>query len=106
MTTATQTTLDWQRRGPSWEQATLPNPDGTIGVYFTLSHHPTCRRRGPYLLLVEVAGGLYCHRYGWLDWQDWQGRNYHDLERAKAEAQAIADVLVKDFVSSPELREK
>lgn len=46
--------LEWSNRGP-YEEAVL----GTRadGVIFTLVFQPTCYRRGPYKLLIEVCGG-------------------------------------------------
>lgn len=64
------------------------------GVRFSLVHYPTCYRRGPWRLLIEVSD---VHRtWGCFDDQDQPQRWYHSKERALSEAQAIADVLVAD----------
>lgn len=88
--------LDWKKYS-SWQEATLSNPDGSVGVRFSMQDRPTCYRRGRYLLLIEVMSGAYHEAWGCFDYQDQPMRNYHSLKRAKEEAQAIADVLVNDF---------
>lgn len=85
--------LDWKETGHG-QEAQLGNFDKESGVRFSLLHMPTCYRRGPWRLLVEIED--YEHTWGCFDDQDQPMRWYHSEERAKAEAQAIADVLVAD----------
>ena len=66
------------------------------GVRFCLGHYPTCYRRGPWRLLVEVAPGPKHLAWGCFDEQDQPMRWYHLEESARREAKAIADVLVRD----------
>jgi len=66
------------------------------GVSFCLSYHPTCYRRGPWRLLVEVCHGRHHLDWGCFDDQDQPLRYYHSEETAKAEANALAAVLLKD----------
>lgn len=66
------------------------------GVRFSLCVYPTCYRRGPYRLLVEVLPGPRHHAWGCFDEADQPMRWYHHLEHAKHEAQAIAKVLWAD----------
>lgn len=87
--------LTWTTMSATHEDALLGDFEGGDGVSFSLSHMPTCYRRGPYRLLVEVA--YHCHHlWGCFDDQDQPMRWYHHLENAKSEAQAIADVLLSD----------
>lgn len=85
--------LDWKemRYGP---EATLGRFDDGDGVRFSLMHMPTCYRRGPWRLLVEVEDQE--RLWGCFDEQDQPMRWFHSLERAKEEAQAIADILLAD----------
>lgn len=89
--------LHWQDRG-TYEEATLPDVDnpGGIGVSFTLAHMPTCHRRGPWCLRIEVARGPAHRRWGCFGAQDQPTRYYHSEERAREEAEAIAAVLLED----------
>ena len=73
------------------------NPDHTCGVRFSIEWMPTCYRRGPYKLLIEVMDTNYHFAWGCFDIQDQPMRYYHSLNNLKAEAQLIADVLVNDF---------
>ena len=85
--------LEWKdtQYGP---EAVIGDFDGGDGVRFSVMHMPTCYRRGPWRLLVEVED---CRRaWGCFDDQDQPMRYYHSLKRLKEEAQAIADVLVAD----------
>lgn len=85
--------LIWQdtQFGP---EAQIGDFEAGDGVRFSVSHMPTCYRRGPWRLLIEVAGSP--RKWGCFDDQDQPMRWYHSLERLKAEAQAIAEVLEVD----------
>lgn len=63
---------------------------------FSLERRPTCYRRGPWRLLVEVASGPGHTKWGCFDEADQPMRYYHNEECAKREAQSIADVLTAD----------
>ena len=66
------------------------------GVSFALTYQPTCYRRGPWLLQIEVDSGPAHHLWGCLDAQDQPWRYYHHEECAKREADALAAVLLRD----------
>lgn len=85
--------LDWKDT-PYGPEATLGCFDGGDGVRFSLLNMPTCYRRGPWRLLIEVDDRE--RTWGCFDEQDQPMRWYHSIERAKEEAQAIADVLAAD----------
>lgn len=89
------TKLVWMRMS-NHSEAIVGDFAGGDGVRFTLEHRPTCYRRGPWRLLVEVAQGPNHEKWGCFDEQDQPMRNYHAREAAESEAQAIADVLVRD----------
>ena len=82
---------------PGLLESSLANPDGSLGVRFSITNLPTCYRRGPYKLLVEVLSGKYHHQWGCFDEQDQPTRWFHKLENAKSEAKLIAKVLLSDF---------
>lgn len=65
-------------------------------VVFRLWKYPTCHRRGPYQLLVEIRSQEHFNDWGCFDEQDQPLRNYHVLESALGEASAIAVVLYGD----------
>lgn len=73
------------------EEAQLGTPKD--GVLFTYTFHPTCHRRGPHRLLVEVCGGPAHHLWGCFDEADQPLRNYHRPDNLKSEAEEIAKVL-------------
>lgn len=85
--------LEWHDT-PYGPEATLGDFAGDDGVRFSIMHLPTCYRRGPWRLLVEVEDRN--RTWGCFDDQDQPMRWYHSLGRLKEEAQAIADVLVTD----------
>lgn len=94
-----------------WESVCIDYQDAILGdmsdgVQFTLSHHPTCYRRGPWRLLIEVLPGDHHHEWGCLDYQDQPMRYYHSEVNAKQEADLIAEVLLKDRLSVGSLAEK
>lgn len=89
--------LPWVKNG-TWWSAVLGDPDGGDGVRFSLEHRPTCYRRGPWLLKVEVVSGPGHELWGCFDEQDQPVRNFHDPGRALDEANAIAHVLWADRV--------
>lgn len=88
--------LHWKKTDhpAKYETAILGVPDDN--VVFTLTYHPTCYRRGPWRLLIEVCGGENHLRWGCLDEADQPLRNYHLEESARAEADEIARVLLED----------
>lgn len=85
--------LEWTNEvfGP---EAILGKFEEDDGVRFSLMHMPTCYRRGPWRLLIEVSDRYVT--WGCFDDQDQPMRFFHSPDRAKEEAQAIADVLVAD----------
>lgn len=85
--------LDWKKTRYG-EEAILGGFEADNGVRFSIMHMPTCQRRGPWHLLVEVES--HDHSWGCFDSQDQPERWYHSLDRLKAEAQAIADVLAAE----------
>lgn len=87
--------LEW-RTLHGYEEVTIGEFYLGDGVRFTLTQHPTCYRRGPWRLLVEVADGPMHEAWGCFDDQDQPLRYYHKRENALSEAQALADVLLTD----------
>ena len=87
--------LEWKKI-ERYEDAILGDFEGGDGVRFHLSYHPTCYRRGPWRLLIEIVEGEGHMKWGCFDDQDQPTRNFHKEEHARGEAQAIADVLIKD----------
>jgi hypothetical protein len=87
--------LSWKVEGRS-QEATIGKFEEGDGVRFTLSYYPTCYRRGPFRLLVEVAGGVNHLKWGCFDDQDQPMRWYHLEASAKTEANEIAQVLLND----------
>jgi hypothetical protein len=83
-------------RAEHHREAIIGDFAGGDGVRFTLQHMPTCYRRGPWKLLVEVAHGSMHKAWGCFDDADQPMRYYHYENSAIAEAQAIARVLVAD----------
>lgn len=75
-------------------EATLGDFSQHDGVRFSVMFLATCYRRGQWRLLIEIAS--HDHAWGCFDEQDQPVRYYHSLVCLKAEAQAIADVLVND----------
>lgn len=75
-------------------EAILGDFAGGDGVRFSAMHMPTCYRRGPWRLLVEIED---CnHTWGCFDEQDQPMRWYHGMGALISEAQAIADALFRD----------
>lgn len=74
-----------------WE-ATIGIP--ADGVTFGLSYRMTCYRRGKWRLLVRVHEGEHHNDWGCFDDADQPERNFHSLENAMSEAEAIAAVLL------------
>lgn len=85
--------LDWIKMSFGQEARLWQADDG---VTFTLTHHPTCYRRGPWRLLIEVIGGQNHHKWGCFDDQDQPMRYFHSEGNAKDEAEFIAKVLLED----------
>ena len=89
--------LNWQGVGEyKARTAILGDFAAGDGVLFSLEYYPSCYRRGPWKLLVEVASGSGHLKWGCFDDQDQPLRWYHSEAAALSEAQAIADVLAKD----------
>ncbi len=85
--------LEWKDT-PEGPEVILGDFHDDDGVRFSILHLPTCYRRGPWRLLVEIEDRK--REWGCFDEQDQPMRYYHSLDRLKEEAQAIADVLVRD----------
>ena len=87
--------LNWEEKSLSgiiyWE-ATLGNFLEGSGVRFSIEHWPTCNRRGPYTLLIEVED--HQKIWGCFDDQDQPRRYFHQLENLKSEANAIAEAIL------------
>ena len=99
--------LFWNHLMGTCQEALLGQ--GQDCVLFSLTHYPTCYRRGPWRLLVEVTPHQPWHHFwGCFDDADQPERHYHSEERARAEAEAIALVLARDRLKaghcSPALR--
>lgn len=92
--------LAWIKR-QYHEEAILGNFEGGDGVRFTLEMYPTCYRRGPWKLLIEVAEGPDHIKWGCFDHQDQPVRFYHQESAARSEAEAIAKVLQADRWTKP-----
>src|SRR5215469_8915527 len=90
----TITRLVWWRSAehPNFYEAMLGDFNGGDGVRFSLEYRPTCHRRGPWKLLVEICGGPNPIKWGCFDDADQPERNYHILGCALQEADAIAKV--------------
>jgi hypothetical protein len=73
------------------------------GVLFTLGHYPTCYRRGPYRLIIEIPPGPHHHDWGCFDDQDQPMRWFHSKDNAKSESELIAQVLWRDRFPLPSL---
>lgn len=85
----------------TWTQTNNRNWDATLGVpgddvLFTISHYPTCYRRGPYRLIIGITAGIRHHAWGCFDGADQPMRYYHKLQNAMDEAEMIARVLIDD----------
>ena len=98
--TTMKSNLVWQDRGGHEEAIIGDFVDGD-GVRFTLQYLPTCYRRGPWKLLVEVANGEGHEKWGCFDDQDQPMRYYHSQWNARTEAQSIANVLSADRSKRP-----
>lgn len=85
--------VHWHDMG-TWKSFRLGSPGDDVA--FCLTHQPSCYRRGPYKLLIEVCSGENHHKWGCFDEQDQPVRYFHSEQNAKGEAEAIARVLWKD----------
>lgn len=92
--------LAWKTQSDRYWEADLGDFDGEDGVRFYLENIPTCYRRGPYKLLVRVAGGVRHTWWGCFDDADQPVRWYHEESVARSEAQRIADVLWTDRIKA------
>ena len=88
-------TLIWKKT-PWGMEAILADFSGGDGVRFSLEHVPTCYRRGPWKLYVEVTSSPNHHKWGCFDDADQPTRWYHRRSNAVDEAALIAEVLWKD----------
>ena len=73
------------------------------GVVFHVVHYPTCYRRGPWRLLIEVLPGAHHHAWGCFDEDDQPMRNYHCSCSLRSEAEQIASVLLNDRLAHGEI---
>jgi hypothetical protein len=96
--------LNWIENEFAGRDALLGNFAEDDGVRFNLLHYPTCYRRGPWRLLIEVEDRN--RTWGGFDDQDQPMRWFHSEQRALEEAQAIADVLIADHVRKAQKMEK
>lgn len=89
--------LKWVDVERTCMEACLMNPDGTMGVRFSMQYLPTCHRRGQHRLLVEVLPTRYHNAWGCFDDQDQPMRYYHLKENGLSEANELAVVLTSGF---------
>lgn len=87
--------LSWQKKD-GYQEAIVGDFEGGDGLRLSLVHYPTNYRRGPWKLLIEIAGGPHHHDWGCFDYDDQPERFYHHYESAILEAQTIVEVLVRD----------
>jgi len=89
--------LKWKEDNPHYFEAILMfNNDPDDFARFGISICPTCYRRGPYRLLIEICGNENHIKWGCFDDQDQPTRYYHDLRNAISECELIARVLLID----------
>lgn len=88
------TAIVWKDNPDGGQVAQLGLPDD--GVTFYLTYHPTCHRRGPHRLFIDVCGGVNHHKWGCFDADDQPTRHYHLRLHAHLEAIAIAKVLLAE----------
>ena len=91
-----------------WSSANKMTQAAVLGesgdyVLFTVQFYPTCYRRGPYRLLIQVYQGPNHHLWGCFDDQDQPMRYFHSIENLKSEAELIARVLLTDRVNATSL---
>jgi len=92
-------TKDEEYPGIQKYNAELGDCEAGDGARFEVVFQGTCYRRGPWKLLIEIAGGKHHHDwgcFGCFDEADQPMRYYHVEESWRAEAAAIAHVLVMD----------
>jgi hypothetical protein len=104
----------WRRRPPPAEECALvwqfvthtaSCVEATLGnwpldgVLFSLQHLPSCHRRGPFRLIIEICSGEHHHKWGCFDDSDQPVRHYHDVDNARYEAQLLADVLWRERIT-------
>jgi hypothetical protein len=97
--------LEWMKVD-GYEEALLGDFEAGDGVRFSLVHRPSCYRRGPWRLLIEVAAGPKHLLWGCFDGQDQPERWYHRRENALSEAQELANVLSADREAAHESVER
>jgi len=90
--------LAWRSKAPHYRVAEIGDYDAGDGARFHLEHQPSCYRRGPHKLILEIASGKRHHWWGCFDDADAPLRWYHDVAVAQSEAQRIADVLWADRI--------
>lgn len=87
--------VTWHLR--SWGRETVVGDfDKGDGVRISLQLQPTCYRRGPWVMMVEVANGPKHHLWGCFDEADQPTRYYHHEASALNEAGALLKVLLED----------
>ena len=88
--------LDWIPTEFGGFEAILSDFAAGDGVRFSIQHCPTCYRRGPWKLLIEIAHGPKHIAWGCFDDQD-QPMRWYQLESSwRMEAEALAIVLLTD----------
>lgn len=97
--------LDWETPGIEFLKFTHSPSDAHLGepsdgVRFSINYSPTCYRRGPWKLLIEVNGGEGHFKWGCFDDQDQPVRYFHRKESLLVEADEIARVLIIDRVKA------
>lgn len=86
---------DGQELRDCWD-AFLGDFEGGDGVRFHLSFQPTCYRRGPWKLQINIAHGPHHYEWGCFDGADQPLRYYHNERCVRIEVESLADVLWTD----------
>jgi hypothetical protein len=92
------TLLSFEKKSDTYAEATIGKLND--GVTFSISHMPTCYRRGPYRLLIEIHVGVAHNAWGCFDDQDQPMRYFHQLNNLESEAAEITRVLVQDRIKN------
>ena len=100
MNSAKNISLNWQPID-RFKEAIIGDFDGGDGVRFSIQHMPSCYRRGPFRLLIEIAPKRH-DLWGCFDDTDQPQRWYHKLANAESEAEALAKVLWCDRLNNKE----
>lgn len=86
---------------PNWRTFEIGNFEAGDGVRFGVEHLPTCYRRGPLKLIIEIAMGPQHHAWGCFDHDDQPMRYYHTEKALALEVAALAFVLLRDRLNAP-----